>query len=601
MSSLLFLTVALPLLVGGICVFLPFRWRFLPEGFSITIALFEFFSSCWIFLHPPQGWGIGETILFQTDSLSRMIGLAIGGFGILISLYSFSGFKNFSQRPMYYASLLWTFAGAFGVIWSSHWIAFLVFWGFLGIPLYLLILTGNENAPAAAKKSLMMIAGSDLFLVLGIAFVYSMTSQFTLSVSLPLFSPSGLFAAGCFLIAIYAKAGAMPLHSWIPFVAETAPFSVTAFLPASLDKLLGIYLLARLALDVFHFSFGLQFFLLATGTCTVLGGVFMALIQHDYRRLLAFHAISQVGYMVIGIGTGNPIGIAGGIFHMLNHAMYKSALFLCGGNVFFRTGETHLDALGNLAPKMPITFTAFLISALAISGIPPLNGFVSKWMIYQGLIVWSQSHNDPFWWIWLVSALLGSGLTLASFMKLTHAIFLGESSLRDKKIREVKWTMWLPPLILALGCIVLGILAQAWILPQWISPIVSGIEFLGVWTPGLATGLILAGIGLGIFLCFIGKGSRFREVSHFIGGETDLPEPQRITGVRFYDTIREFPVLRVIYHWAEAQYLDGYEQAKRAMEWIGERFRNVHTGLLNQYVFWIVAGIVVLLGFLLKE
>lgn len=595
---ILLFSIIVPLVVGTICAFFPSRWRFLQEGVGLAVAIFEGLVSLLIVFSPPVSWGLGEHVLFSTDALNRVIGVAIAGFGILIILYSSLGFQNLSQKSIYYASLLWTLGGAFGVIWSSHWIGLMVFWGFLGIPFYFLILTGDQKAPWVAQRSLLMIAGSDVFMILGIALVYRMTSQFEMKVFFPLSGSIAYLAVFCFIIATYTKAGAMPFHSWIPFVAETAPLSVTAFLPASLDKLLGIYVLARIVLDVFYISFGIQMFLLVTGTLTVLGGVFMALVQHDFRRLLAFHAISQVGYMLIGIGTGNPIGIAGGIFHMLNNAMYKSALFLCGGNVFFRTGKTHLDTLGNLAPKMPLTFTAFLISAFAISGIPPLNGFVSKWMIYQGLIVFAQSGTDPFWWIWLVSALLGSGLTLASFMKLTHSIFLGESSIQKRKIREAPATLWIPPFILAAGCILLGVLAQVWILPYCLGPVVNGIEFLGFWAPGSATGLILTGIVLGILLYFIGKKPKIRKVSYFIGGEEDLPLETRITGVRFYDTIREFPIFRSIYLWAEASYFDVYEQGRRGLGYVGEKLRLLHSGILNQYAFWLVFGTVVLLLFL---
>src|SRR4030042_5389712 len=112
----------------------------------------------------------------------------------------------------------------------------------------------------------------------------------------------------------------------------------------------------------------------------------MSLIQHDLKRLLGYHAVSQVGYMVLGIGTGNPIGIAGGLFHMLNHAIYKSCLFLSGGSVEKKAGTTELDKLGGFAKIMPITFVTFVIASLAISGVPPFNGFASKWMIYQGII-----------------------------------------------------------------------------------------------------------------------------------------------------------------------------------------------------------------------
>lgn len=210
----------------------------------------------------------------------------------------------------------------------------------------------------------------------------------------------------------------------MPDYGEQADAPVTAFLPASLDKLLGIYLLFRAATGLFQMNGSMQFVLLAVGaSTTVLAAVMMALVQHDLKRLLSYHAVSQVGYMLLGIGTGLPLGLAGGLFHMLNHAMYKSCLFLCAGNVETKAGTTDLDRLGGLARLMPVTFTATLIASLAISGIPPLNGFASKWMIYQGLV--DLGGQGGFWWVvWLATAMFGSALTLASFVKVLHSVFL---------------------------------------------------------------------------------------------------------------------------------------------------------------------------------
>ena len=118
------------------------------------------------------------------------------------------------------------------------------------------------------------------------------------------------------------------------------------------------------------------------GAATIIIAVMIAMVQHNLKKLLSYHAISQVGYMVLGIAPGTPVGIAGGVFHMLNHAIYKCCLFLCGGAVEQATGTAELERLGGLGKKMSITFAACLIAALSISGIPPLNGFVSKWMVY---------------------------------------------------------------------------------------------------------------------------------------------------------------------------------------------------------------------------
>ena len=134
------------------------------------------------------------------------------------------------------------------------------------------------------------------------------------------------------------------------------------------------------------------------GAVTILLAVVMALVQKDYKRLLSYHAISQVGYMVLGIGTALPIGIIGGLFHMINHAMYKSCLFLTGGAVEKQAGTTDLDKLGGLARKMPVTFVCFFIAAASISGVPPFNGFFSKELVYDAALEQRLVfYPSPFW------------------------------------------------------------------------------------------------------------------------------------------------------------------------------------------------------------
>jgi len=207
-------------------------------------------------------------------------------------------------------------------------------------------------------------------------------------------------------------------------------------------------------------NFAMNVVLMALGSITILAAVFMALIQHDLKRLLGYHAVSQVGYMILGIGTGTVLGLAGGLFHMLNHVIYKSCLFMAGGSVEKKTGTTDLDKMGGLSKFMPLTYISFLVAAFAISGIPPFNGFASKWLVYQGLIELGQ-QGDKLWIIWLIAALFGSGLTLASFMKLIHAIFLGKPSkdIEKKNIKESGLLIIGPILTLAVLCIIFGIFA----------------------------------------------------------------------------------------------------------------------------------------------
>jgi formate hydrogenlyase subunit 3/multisubunit Na+/H+ antiporter MnhD subunit len=425
------------------------------------------------------------------------------------------------------------------------------------------------------------------------------------------------------LSGVLAKLGAVPLHTWIPESAKVIPASTMAFIPGSLDKLLGFYLLMRISYYIFDIStyVPLQLTLMIIGAITIVFMAIMALLQKDAQRLLAFSTVSQAGYMVLGVGTGMPIAIAGALFHMLNNVIYKSALFLSAGSVEYRTKTTDLDSLGGLGVKMPVTFVTFVIAALAISGIPPLNGFYSKWMIYQGIIETSGKMN--VWFIFLICAMFGSILTLAYNLKLIHSLFLGERPKELSKVREARFEMVVPVLLLSLACIAFGIFAKALPLKYLVLPSL-GFEIgdLGFWSPTLATVLIIVGIAAGVVIYLLGTAMKPRRTSVFVGGEVLDVEEARITGPNFYSSLDSVEMLKKTYDFGEGGAFDFYNYLRGAADGFAALSRDVidriitsayrvvgrivamagnltsqlHTGELYNYVGWIfIGGIIILL------
>jgi formate hydrogenlyase subunit 3/multisubunit Na+/H+ antiporter MnhD subunit len=374
-----------------------------------------------------------------------------------------------------------------------------------------------------------------------------------------------------------------------------------AFLPAALDKLLGIYLLARMSLFMFQPSEGMKLALLIIGALTIILAVMAALVQHELKKLLSCHAVSQVGYMVMGIGTGVPIGILGGIFHMLNHAIYKCCLFLSAGAVERRAGTTELEKLGGLAAAMPVTFGACLISALAISGVPPLNGFASKWFVYQGVL---QVGRPVF----VVAAMFGSALTLASFIKVIYSVFLGKRPAALSSVKPAGFAMAVPMIILALLCVGFGVFAQ-FPIKHLIGPAVgfddaAAAQALdstaGLWNPTLATGLIIIGLVIGVVIYLFGTVLKVRTTSPFVGGEILEPEDTRVPGTGFYETVTSLPGLHGIYNDAEQGAYDLYVLGGRYGQKIVDVFRAMHTGIVSTYVALCIAGLGVILFLLLR-
>ncbi len=544
--------------------------------------------------------------MFRYDNISIFTGIFVCVFSVLSILYSFGFMRGRKGQVRYYVYMILTLAASLGAVFSNNLILFVVFWGFLGMLLYLLIGFGRrKNTAYTAKKTFIIIGGTDALMLLGIAIIWHITGSFSMDkISIALSSRAAVAAYLCLAAGAFAKAGAMPFHTWVPDTAEDAPASVTAFLPASLDKLLGIYFLARITLEIFVMGRGMNVFLMALGSLTIVAAVMMALVQHDMKRLLGYHAVSQVGYMVLGMGTGNPIGIAGGLFHMLNNAIYKSCLFMSGGAVEKKAGTTDLDKLGGFARVMPVSFGAFLVASLAISGVPPFNGFASKWMIYQGVI--DTAGDCKLWVVWLVAAMFGSALTLASFMKLVHAVFLGQPSdktrITGRGVRETGPSMWIPPVILALLCVIFGVFAYRVPLRMFIFPSIGQTPgFTGIWDPGLATVLIVLAIAIGFLIYFLGSVVKTREADIFIGGESPERYPEmRLSGTEFYETIREMGALKGIYKLAEKKVFDIYEVGAKMTLGFNKMLRYIHNGVLLTYLAWCMLGMIVLFYFLLK-
>ena len=538
----------------------------------------------------------GRYLIFNSDNLSKLIILFISIFAFLILLYSLIYIRE-GKVKNYYPYFLITIGCSYGAALSDNLLLFLLFWGILGITLYKLIPGHNEDSSATAKKTLILIGASDTIMIIGIAIIWRLTGSLSMnSISLPTTDIITVTAFLALLVGSFTKAGAFPFHTWVPDYAKDAPASSSALLPASLDKLLGIYFLARITTSLFVLSQWMTFILLSIGVITIISAVMMALIQHNYKRLLGFHAVSQVGYMILGFGLGSTIGIAAGLFHMVNHALYKSGLFLSAGCIEYRTGKEDIGDLGGLSKAMPLTFFSSLVFALSISGVPPLNGFASKWMIYQGIIDFGNGVglSNKLWIVWLGFAVLGSALTLASFIKLIGGIFLSRRKSEFEMVHEVPVLMWIPLVVLALFCLVFGVFATNLIVPKLIMPVSGEFHFSGFWNSTFVSLLVLISIVLGSLVYLVTGVKKFRTEDSFIGGEkiqnqTGFPTPE------FYKTIGEFRFFSWIYKKAEEKWFDIYDISKKVVLWFSHQLSEAHTGVLPGYVIWIIAGLIIML------
>jgi len=598
LNNNLLLLILIPLAISFLNIFLPTIIRkilvfaTLVVTSVITVNLFNANNETFTLF--------SSTIL----SLDKMSYFALAGIQLLsfiILIFSLKGVENNIEKQ-FFALYPLTLAFSNGVVLSENSFSFLIFWGMSGLTLYLFSLLGKtKDSPQTAKKTFLIIGGSDAFLIMGLALVWFLNSEnswLLLSTNIPLVDGLSYTAFFLFLIAAFSKAGGFPFHTWVPDYSKDSPVESVALLPASLDKLLGIYLLARIVTTIFEISVIINLIIVTLGAITVIIAVMMAMIQHNGRKLLGYHAVSQVGYMIMGIGSGSVLAFAGGLFHMINHTIYKSNLFLTLGSVEKRTGTSNLNKLGGLGKVMPFTFIMALIGALSISGIPPFNGFFSKWMIYQGIIekTATLSAGYQIWMIiCLVLAIFGSALTLASFMKFIHAIYLGKYQKRFSTIKKAPVNQILSTGLLSLLCIIFGIWAvkiplNNFILPALQDSGLSSPQFIGTYNPQLM--IILFGLAFitGIIIFLFTKKIKLDE--NYLGG-MDSEERFRVLGTEFYNEVKEMTPLNTLYKWAEKKYFDIYNISTKFTISTAKLLQKAHPGQLQLYLLYIVVGLLI--------
>jgi len=620
MNTFLIYPIAIPLIVGLICLILPKRVKLLGELLALGAAVVNIGFSVYLYTLPRQpeigadGYYLNLT-WFSSGNLNvsfdllvspfgRLVMLAGSIFAFLVLLYAHEFFRDHPRQMEFFAYTLATLGFVAGATLANNLALLLVFWDLLGLMLYLMVMIGGSAALLPATKTLVIAVMGDLGVLLGIIFIWLQNGTLTISEiaahPLALDQPLTIAAYLLIMVGAFAKAGAMPFHSWIPAIATTAPLPTMAYLPASLDKLLGIYLLALISLKLFVMTPAIGLLLMCVGAITILGAVLMALIQHDFRKMLAFCAVSQVGYMVLGIGTGVPVGVIGGLFHMLNHSIYKACLFLCGGAVQKQTGRTEFSELGGLAKAMPWTFAATLVAALAISGVPPMNGFVSKWLIYQGIL----DQGGKLFPLFLGIAMFGSALTLASFMKLLYSMFWGNRPEDLREVTEARWTMVLPLVTLAGLCIVFGVF-YTWPVGALIAPLFArtsqSLALPGFWNSQLATALLLVSLLAGAPIYWLSRTRERRETEVFLGGEALDPQYYQVPGSHFYGPVKEFGGLKQLFAQGEKGNFDLYNYFMRGVNWAARIIYHYFDQALGDFYQEVIPSLLSLIGQILRE
>ena len=414
-------------------------------------------------------WSIPLGINLVLDGLSSLMLLAISFVSAAAMLFSIRYMEQYTAKAKFLCLFLLMVAGMNGVVLSGDIFNLFVFLEIASLASYALVGFGCEHEELEASFKYMVLGSiGSIFILFAVALVYGNTGSLNMAYISKAIQSSGLnrgltFALGLFIVGFGLKAALVPFHAWLPDAHPSAPAPISAMLSGILIKTLGVYALARVVFNVFGISVSMGWLLIVLGLLSMVAGAFLAIGQWDFKRLLAYSSISQLGYVVLGIGLGGLIiardgnlawaslAILGGLFHLLNHAVYKSLLFLTSGSVQMSTGTRELREMGGLAEKLPFTRATCTIASASIAGIPPFSGFWSKLILVIAAI---QAH---FYWIAAIIVFV-SLCTLIMYLKVQRYVFLGELPENLQEIKENRGSMLVAMVFLACLCTLMGLL-----------------------------------------------------------------------------------------------------------------------------------------------
>jgi multicomponent Na+:H+ antiporter subunit D len=432
----------------------------------VSISLFNSVTTSGAIHYHIGGWEPPWGIEYVVDSLSAFMITLIAFIGFIITVYSKkSVLKELQNNTVaFYALFILLITGLLGMVITGDLFNLYVFLEISSLAAYALIAVGQKRDALLASLNYLIIGTiAACFILLGIGFIYMVTGSLNmadLSARIPgaydIYPKVVLASMAFFVVGLSIKIALFPLHFWLPNAYTHAPSTVSALLAALMTKV-GAYVMIRIMFTVFGISFvtgvNLTDILSIVAGIAIIMGSINAIAQTDIKRMLAYSSVSQIGYIVLGIGLANEIGLTGGILHILNHAFMKGCLFLSVGAIIYKTGIRNIHEFQGLGKKMPYTMLAFSIAALSMVGVPPLCGFFSKWFLALGAI-----ESGGWKWIFSLVILSSSLLNAGYFLRVLEKTWFGKSP--HEEVDEVPKGMLLPTLTLGAGCILLGVLVS---------------------------------------------------------------------------------------------------------------------------------------------
>ncbi|HEX3045939.1 MAG TPA: proton-conducting transporter membrane subunit [Bacillota bacterium] len=454
--------IFVPLFGAVLMPFLRKLWSKGTTAVAIAVTSYQIIITAWLayqnFVPNKLGleverWMVGQRFSLKVDGLTMVALLTIGLVSLVTVLFSTRYPLDEDRRPGYNGLILLAVTGMNAMALATDIFSLYIFLEVVSISSFILISYQMDEGAMAAFKYMMLSAVATIFLLAGIALLFTLTGSvsFTeMAARVQSGDPLVKFSLAFIFFAFALKAGTMPFHGWLPDAYTLSPAPVSIFLAGIVTKIAGVYTMMRIILDVFSFSKSFTMMLLIFGAVSTVLGAFMALGQKDFKRMLAFSSISQIGLIMMGFAVGPPLGLIGAVFHFFNHATFKSLLFLNSGAVEMATGTRDFDKLGGLANRMPVTGVTSVIGLLSTAGVPPLAGFWSKLLIIIAL--WVSGYH-----IFAGIAIFASIVTLAYLLALQRGVFYGKIRPGLENIQEVAPFFYWPAIIMAAITILSGI------------------------------------------------------------------------------------------------------------------------------------------------
>ena len=406
-------------------------------------------------------------IAMVCDGFTRLLLITVNSVALAATIFSFRYIERYTAPGLYFSLFFVMLAGMNGVVLSGDLFNLYVFLEVAAVASYALVAFGTEREELEASFKYLVLGGiASTFILFGIGICYNVTGTLNMAAVAAALAKGGsntaiLLATGFFLMGFGLKAAMVPFHAWLPDAHPSAPAPISAMLSGVLIKALGIYCICRVVFNVLGVGQPVAGILITLGALSMIGGVLLAVGQWDFKRLLAYHSISQMGYVMLAVGVAAEVAatsralamlaLFGGLFHLLNHAAFKSLLFRCSGATEYSTGTRELKKLGGLSERMPVTSGCCRVAALSISGVPPFNGFWSKLIIIVAVV----QAGHP--WLGALTVLV-SFITLLSFIKVQRYVLGGEPSEAVAPAREVPASMCFAMVILAVVCLGAGVM-----------------------------------------------------------------------------------------------------------------------------------------------